>query len=486
MSIKGFSINGRIERYDYDALDNKPTIPEGGGDGLTEEIKQALLQLATKVAYIDSAGQTYYDDLYDALYAQAKTLTSISATFSQTSTIYTTDSVSSIPTKGALVVVGNYSDSSTSVISSGYTLSGNLTAGTTPITVSYQGKTTTFNVTVTAVSGTFTITNSLSHCTTNNSSMTITDGGSYTATITADLGYTLTGAAASVTMGGQSVTGAYSNGYISIPNVTGDIVITVVAAARTLSSISAVYTQSGTVYATDSLDSLKADLVVTATYSDSTTAVVPSNSYTLNGTLAEGTSTITVSYGGQATTFNVVVTVYTTSPRIAYHDQGIVNDGSLGAATGACVTEYYYYEIPVEDFKGTDYYDATNNYATAASTLFRVNYYISKSTSGMWSGKNKVEARDSAGTHLTYWTPTHNAVTTSGNPKENSNFFTLTDNIIGLRWTLSEPDIDNSYAYWIKADGTGLLPVGVDDGDIIFAGSGTPYYGKKNISEANV
>lgn len=73
-----------------------------------------------------------------------------------------------------------------------------------------------------------------------------------------------------------------------------------------LVSISAVYTQSGTVYDTDTLDSLKSDLVVTAHMSDSTTQTV--TGYTLSGTLAEGTSTITVSYGGKTATFNVTVT----------------------------------------------------------------------------------------------------------------------------------------------------------------------------------
>ena len=75
-----------------------------------------------------------------------------------------------------------------------------------------------------------------------------------------------------------------------------------------LVSISAVYTQSGTVYDTDTLDSLKSDLVVTAHYDDSTTEVV--TTYTLSGTLTEGTSTITVSYGGKTTTFEVTVTHY--------------------------------------------------------------------------------------------------------------------------------------------------------------------------------
>ena len=72
-----------------------------------------------------------------------------------------------------------------------------------------------------------------------------------------------------------------------------------------LTRISAVYTQSGTVYNTDLLDSLKSDLVVTAHMSDGTSQTV--TTYALSGTLAEGTSTITVTYGGKTTTFNVVV-----------------------------------------------------------------------------------------------------------------------------------------------------------------------------------
>ena len=75
----------------------------------------------------------------------------------------------------------------------------------------------------------------------------------------------------------------------------------------TLESITALFSQgSATIYDTDSLDTLKQYLVVTATYSDSTTATV--TDYTLSGTLAEGTSTITVSYGGKTDTFDVTVT----------------------------------------------------------------------------------------------------------------------------------------------------------------------------------
>lgn len=94
-----------------------------------------------------------------------------------------------------------------------------------------------------------------------------------------------------------------------------------------LASISAVYTQTGTVYDTDSLDSLKDDLVVTAHYTDSTSEIV--TSYALSGTLTVGTSTITVTYGGKSTTFTVTVS---TSPYImdgiVHYWDAIDNTGS--------------------------------------------------------------------------------------------------------------------------------------------------------------
>jgi len=80
------------------------------------------------------------------------------------------------------------------------------------------------------------------------------------------------------------------------------------APSAILTGISAVYTQSGTVYDTDTLDSLKADLVVTASYSDGTSETLPGSVYSLSGTLEAGTSTITVTYETQSDTFSVTVT----------------------------------------------------------------------------------------------------------------------------------------------------------------------------------
>ena len=120
---------------------------QGGGSGLTEDVKQALLACFANVAWIGNDGQDYYDDLNDALYPPAN-LSSISAAFNpQSHIVYVGDSLDSL--KPYLAVTAHYSDQSTRTVSD-YLLSGTLAEGTSVITVTYGGKTTTFNVTVIA------------------------------------------------------------------------------------------------------------------------------------------------------------------------------------------------------------------------------------------------------------------------------------------------------------------------------------------------
>ena len=71
--------------------------------------------------------------------------------------------------------------------------------------------------------------------------------------------------------------------------------------------LSAVYTPSRTVYDVDNIEDLKSDLVVTALYSDSSTEVIPSTDYILDGTLEAGIRTISVVYGDNTATFQVDV-----------------------------------------------------------------------------------------------------------------------------------------------------------------------------------
>ena len=227
LTTSGAAADAKIVGDDLSDLNERLEDLEESGVGISDDLKQALLQLASKVAYIDDDGQDYYDDLYDALYPPT-TLQSISAVYTQSGTIYDTATLASL--KSNLVVTAHYDTAPDEVLSSNdYSLSGTLEAGTSTITVIYYNKTTTFTVTVTA---------------------------------------------------------------------------------NAVNSINAVYTQNDTIYTTDSLDILKNDLVVTATWLDGTTETVSSSNYTISGSLTSGTSTITVSYGGKTTTFNVTVTAW--------------------------------------------------------------------------------------------------------------------------------------------------------------------------------
>ena len=138
---------GKASASDLTTLEGRVTTLESGSSELSSELKAALLQLANKVAYIDAGGQTYYQDLYNALYA-ASGLSSITAVYNPgNNTVTVNDTLNDL--KQYLTVTAHFSDSSASVISaSSYVLSGSMNQGTNTITVSYGGKSTTFTVTV--------------------------------------------------------------------------------------------------------------------------------------------------------------------------------------------------------------------------------------------------------------------------------------------------------------------------------------------------
>lgn len=146
----------------------------------------------------------------------------------------------------------------------------------------------------------------------NQSSVSISGAGTYQLiATTVPSGLTVSWASSD-----ESVATVNSIGLVtSVGNGTATITATVgylsatcdvtVSGYATITSIEATYTQSGTVYTTDSLNSLKDDLVVTAYYDDTTSAVI--TSYTLSGELTFGISTILVAFGGKTDTFDVTV-----------------------------------------------------------------------------------------------------------------------------------------------------------------------------------
>ena len=343
--------------------------------GLSDDIKTALLQIAAKVAYIDDDGQDYYDALEAALYPPAE-LESISAVYTQATTVYPTTSLNSLKTD--LVVTAHYTDSSSETVTT-YTLSGTLSVGTSTITVTYEGKTTTFNVTVTA--------------------------------------------------------------------------------APTLSSISAVYTQSGTVYTTTSLDSLKSDLVVTATYSDTTTATVASTDYTLSGTLEVGTSTVTVSYGGKTDTFSVTVSQANTTAQI--DREGYILAHRSGSPS--------YYDYAVTNGGITEMY----NMDAPTTTLFPAGI-IPTLGSVLSAAPGCLVVYDSSGNPINYvnetGSPARWVQTKSSSMTEYSNSWTVTE-YSKIAFSLDTRCLDDAYMY----DKT--------TGKVFFAGVNTPYYGKSYITD---
>lgn len=77
----------------------------------------------------------------------------------------------------------------------------------------------------------YTVTNTLTGCTSSNAATTVTEGDAYYAAITANNGYVLNGATVMVKMGGTDVTALYyADGVINIPDVSGNIEITITAA----------------------------------------------------------------------------------------------------------------------------------------------------------------------------------------------------------------------------------------------------------------
>jgi hypothetical protein len=116
--------------------------------GLSQNAKDLILSLFRKCAYVSNDAEDDIDDLEDE-FTTNRELTSISANFNQgANVIYAGQSLNVL--KPYLTVTAHYSDSSSETVNN-YTLSGTLVVGTSQITVTYEGETAVFDVTVTAM-----------------------------------------------------------------------------------------------------------------------------------------------------------------------------------------------------------------------------------------------------------------------------------------------------------------------------------------------
>ncbi len=302
-----------------------------------------------------------------------KVLTSISATYTQgEEKVYANTELNSL--KGNLVVTAHFDNDSQEAVTE-YALSGALTAGTSTITVTYEGKTATFTVDVataeiTGIAAEYTQGGAVVYTSTAldelKTSLTVT--ASYSDGTSKQISdYTLSG---TLTAGESVVTVSYSG-------KTDTITVNVTAVAIT--AISAEYTQGDAeVYTSTALEDLKANLVVTATYNDGTSGEIAE--YTLSGTLSVGESTVTVTAGEISDTFSVTVSqqvialektdITLTAGSKLYYGIGTMGAGSecpfnalqaslqySGSGNTGVKVEHAYYRVLL---KGVDYRNYTS------------------------------------------------------------------------------------------------------------------------------
>ena len=382
------------------AFESAMTQIENSG-GLTNDIKEALLNCFQKVAWIDDQGQTYYDALEEALYnveVTGITLNSNSLLFNelnQTSQLTAT----LIPSTATNPISWSSSDTSVCTVVDGLVTSVGYGSATITATAGSVSATCSVSIVETTVvslnavlnGGTFYVGDPVDNI---KPYLTVTANWSDSTSSTVPSGsYTLSGSLSeegtnviTVSYGGQSTT-------VNVTAITAELV-----------SISAVYTQSGTVYDTDSLDSLKSDLVVTATYSDSSTATVPSADYTLSGTLTEGTSVITATYEGKTATFSVTVTgtVKLTDGTITFSDNSTLtvnnNHVTVYLATAQTNGARYLNLSSISDnttsiFSNTNVNNKTTTFLSLESedTVSFATFNASANNTGWGTGTNNYE-----------------------------------------------------------------------------------------------
>ncbi len=251
-----------------------------------------------------------------------------------------------------------------------YTLTGELVAGESEITVSSSGFSTTFTVNVTAESMTginavFTQGSVKVFATTDIDSLKeyLKVTAVYNSGRTEDIAsgdYTLSG---TLSVGTSAITVAYSG-----KETTFNVTVSEIA----VESITAAFTQgTNEVFTSTDISKLKEWLVVTATYNDGSEKSV--TDYELAGNLIAGSSYIVVKFGGKETTFTVNVTeVKAVSMDVTYTKGTVFVGASLDTLKGSITVKITYNDGNIdEDFKG---YVLEGSLATAGDVTVKVRY----------------------------------------------------------------------------------------------------------------
>lgn len=203
----------------------------------TNNIQQIRSNIVSRLAYVDS----YINALQEEIPCTAISLnnTTLSCTTTDTQTLTATLT----PTDTTDTVIWSVNPTGICTVNNGVVTP--VSNGECVITAKCGKQTATCNVTVSGIVKHYTITNNLTNCTTSNTTTTIEENSSYSATITANNGYIL--GTVVITMGENDITSSsYADGVITIENVTGDIIINITANMQEVDYTNPVYTLSQT------------------------------------------------------------------------------------------------------------------------------------------------------------------------------------------------------------------------------------------------
>lgn len=211
----------------------------------------------------------------------------------------------------------------------------------------------------------------------------------------------------------------------------------------------------------------------------------------LSGVWDAGTSTLTI----PAVTGDVVIScsgvesaveTADTTAVIAQENQSINSNGETVVKTGYGITKVYEFSYDVDALKQSTKYDSENDYLTGPAmggfivSIPNTNFAASGGdTSGYASyGKHLITADGEYIGALS--NPTSGGKITL--PLKSSAL--LNANVVGVEFSIPLADLDDAYAYWCTPNAAAcptIFPNGYREGDIVFAGKNTEYYGLANI-----
>jgi len=328
-----------IEGLDVDLTGGKVKLTYDDGFFTTVDLKAEMIksfnqhEIGEHKIYLNYDGKISKD--YFTVHVIPKSITSIAVTKPPTKTSYFEGNVFD-PT--GMVVTAYYNNGTNAVVTpdsvTGYSSSS--TPGVKTITVTYQGKIDTFNVTVNAKSLTSI------KITTKPTKLTYLEGDSFNQTGMIVTAYYNNGTNVVVTP--DSVTGYDSTPGVKTITVTyqgQSDTFTVTVTAKSLTSIKVTTKPTKLTYLEGDSFS-QTGMVVTAYYNDGTNAVVTPDSVT-GYSSTPGVKTITVTYQGKTDTFNVTVNAKSlTSIKITTKPTKLTYlEGDSFNQTGMIVTAYY-------------------------------------------------------------------------------------------------------------------------------------------------